>query len=595
MSAVDTELGGLWRCTIGFALLLFSQIPWPDSGPSGFSERSVIFSPPRVSFTRKNELRMEQQGYLRTFRERWVAVVLGVLVGLGIAAAVGSSIPPTYTATSTLFLSVRSDIGTLNERSQFALARISSYPELAYSSDVLSKTISDLSLSQSVQQLSKSITVSNPATTVLIQVSADASSPKLAAAIANSVSSNLSDDVDQLENSSADSRYTVNLELRNRALEPTSASAPQMTIILGLGLLGGAAIGLIAAIIWARLDSGIRSAGQVRRLSGLPVVGELPALAGPFSKGKRRLERAESSFREAQLTIRQANAAVMPDFLVLLPASNSARAAGVRTGLARAFAATGRSVVLLESEFATTMPGNPGLAEVLSGVSDVAETIRPIEGEQYNTIGAGDPENVPKEYEAEQRIRGAVRAIVAGWDVALVQVTSTTRPVSLELVAPYADGVVVLVRYARSREQDLSHVLSRLRIMGIRPLGIIMTEVPSYRRSDLAAGWLPGDFNEEPRSPVISREEPVTAAVVSPPAKRRPRARRPASVATAPAPAPAPETLDIKPHGEIKPGGSRRKVVALSSPDPDELLQLHPDTAVIDFGEEDAHEASTVR
>jgi hypothetical protein len=49
MSAVDTELGGLWRCTIGFALLLFSQIPWPDSGPSGFSERSVIFSPLHVS------------------------------------------------------------------------------------------------------------------------------------------------------------------------------------------------------------------------------------------------------------------------------------------------------------------------------------------------------------------------------------------------------------------------------------------------------------------------------------------------------------------------------------------------------------------
>jgi capsular polysaccharide biosynthesis protein len=459
---------------------------------------------------------MEQQGYLRIFRERWVAIVLGVLVGIAVAVGVSVSIKPTYTATATSFLSVQSDVGSLIERSQFALARITSYPELATSSDVLTKTINDLGLNESVQQLAKSVTATNPSTTVLLQISASAQDPETAAAIANSVASNLSDTVSQLENSSSDDRYTVSLELRDRAQKPTSPSAPQRSIILGLGALGGLALGLIAAIIWARLDRTVRSARDARALSGLPVIGEILAPLLPFGRPRAAdLERRDTALREAQLSIRQANGGELPRFLVLAPAGRHAGELQTRIGFARTFAATGRDTLLVEADFtggigavAPEALEMEGLAEVLSGTRVVKRLVLKSDDESFDLLPAGRPEHAPTESAAERAIRPLLRELVDDFDLTLTQATSISRPATLELVAPYADGVVVLVRFGRTKADDLSHVLARLRLLEVRPLGIVITGVPRHRRSDLVADWRPGDFNEVPRGPVRSWADP---------------------------------------------------------------------------------------
>jgi capsular polysaccharide biosynthesis protein/Mrp family chromosome partitioning ATPase len=491
---------------------------------------------------------MEQQSYLQIFRDRLIAVLLGIAVGLGVAAGVSASIPPTYTATATSFLSVQSDVGSLIERSQFALARISSYPELAVSSDVLTQTIDDLGLHESVQQLAKSVTATNPSTTVLLQVSATSRDPQTAADIANDVSSNLSDTVSQLENSTSDSRYTVTLDLRDRAQNPTTPSAPQRSIILGLGLVGGLALGLIAAIIWARLDTTIRSIKDVRRISGLPVIGELPSRGIPLLHSRsRRTAYLERTLRDTQLTIRQANGASVPRLLALVPASRAADDLTVRIGLARALAATGRTVALVESDFdggiESILPsaaGATGLTEALAGKRRVKPSMQTPEKESFSILPAGRSAGLPAEYVSEQHAPAVVKTLVSTYDVTITQVTSVSRPASLELVGPLADGVVVVVRYGRTNTADLGHVLSRLRLLRVRPLGIVLTGVPVYRRSDLAADWRSDDFNEIPRQPVhaydsLPEEEPETPprAATKAPAKRPTRSRRKPAAAKA--------------------------------------------------------------
>lgn len=509
---------------------------------------------------------MEQQPYLQIFLERWGALVVGVLVGLSLALGISASIPPTYQATSTSFLTVRSTTGTLLERSQFALARISSYPELALSSDVLSKTIFDLGLSQSVQQLANSVSATNPPTTVLLQIASSATDPETAAAISNSIATNLSNTVSELENSSTDNRYIVSLELRDRAQPPTSSSAPQRGIILGLGGLGGLALGLIAAIVWARFDTTVRTAKAARRISGLPVIGELTKPSLPFARFRtRNNDRTEAALRETQLTIRQANGNELPRLLALVPASRAAARIQTRIGLARSLAMTGRSVVLVEADFDGGISAtNPealsveGLAEVLSGTRSVRRVVLKSDVGSFDLLAPGLPANAPKENVAEHNVLGTVRQLVAEFDLTVTQLTSTTRPATLELIAPYADGVVVLVCLGRTRAADLAHILARLRLLEIRPLGIIMTGVPVFRRSDLVSEWLPGDFNEVPRTPSRKWDDlalPATASARAEPQQPAapipvgPAAKIPAvetttadSVPVSPAPAHRPST-----------------------------------------------------
>jgi capsular polysaccharide biosynthesis protein/Mrp family chromosome partitioning ATPase len=472
---------------------------------------------------------MEQQGYLQIFRERWVVIIAGFILGAGVAAGLAFTLPPTYTARASLLLNVESTEGTLSDRSQYSLDRISSYPELAFSEEVLAQTIEELGLDVSVGELSGYITAVNPATTLLLQIEAEAPSAQTAADIANSVAANVSAAVSDIENSSGDDRYRTTLDISNPATAPGGPAGPQKTIIIGVGVVAGLALGLIAAIAWARLDTAVRSIAQIRRISGLPVLGELPQLsvvhahAGgePAAQISSTATAAESRFfretallRETQLAIKQANAGRLPRFLLLVPAGASAGGWLDRRAIARAIAATGRSVCLLEGESVGGSGGSSaaqhgaGMAEVLGGSLPLRDAIHPADGERFSVISRGEGGTAVSEKTAEEHIRAVNDELLADFDSVVVEATSLSQPVGLELVAPYTDGVVVMVRYGRTRTAELAHALSRIRLLGLRPLGIVLTGVPGSRLEDVVASWRPEDFAETPgaaRVPVRAR------------------------------------------------------------------------------------------
>src|SRR6187551_1145790 len=111
---------------------------------------------------------METPIYPTAFRERWYLVVLA-------AAALGAALPRSYEASATLFLQVDSPESSLLERSQFAQARVKSYPDLVTSPQVLEATVDDLELGITPQQLATRLSASNPRDTVLLTVTASGS------------------------------------------------------------------------------------------------------------------------------------------------------------------------------------------------------------------------------------------------------------------------------------------------------------------------------------------------------------------------------------------------------------------------------------
>lgn len=493
---------------------------------------------------------MDHQGYFRLFRERWIAPVAGLVLGAGLAAALAFALPPTYSARATLLMSIASPDGTLSDRSQYSLDRISSYPELAFSDDVLGLTIDDLGLDVSPRELAGHLRAVNPPTTMLLQIDAEADTAELAADIANSVAANLADTVSDLENAARDDRYRTTLDISNPASPPASAAEPQKVVIIGLGLLAGLAAGLIAAIAWERLDTSVRSIAQVRRISGLPVLAQLTPLQAepssaqpddgtheradegaddapadvPAAKGGRasasaasaRLERAQRRdllLRETQLAVKQANGGELPRVLLLAPSGawDAGRDAGVlraeRHAFARAIAATGRSVLLLDDDGTGTgaEQDRGGLRAVLGGTLALGDAIDRPHGERFDVIVEGEPDDAVTERTVEQAIGSTVAEILADFDTFVVEATSLTQPLSLELVAPYADGTVVLVRYGHTRAAELAHTLSRVRLAGLRPLGVVLTDVPPSRLDDVVASWLPDDFAD---SPAVARVVP---------------------------------------------------------------------------------------
>jgi capsular polysaccharide biosynthesis protein len=421
---------------------------------------------------------METPNYPTAFRERWYLIVVGALLGVLAAVALGAALPRSYEASATLFLQVDSPESSLLERSQFAQARVKSYPDLVASPQVLEATIDDLALGITPQQLATRLSASNPRDTVLLTVTASAPSAELAALTANAVAEHLSDLVDDLE---SDVRLTLTLP----AAVPTSQASPQPIILIGLGLLGGLAVGAIAVAAFAQLDPRVRSVPEVRSLTGLPVVGQLPpGLARTLRRGEST-PAVDEALRATVVNQRLLAGEQRRRVVAFVPAGAGARddAVDAVAGLARTIRTSGRSVLVLATE-----PTPPhGTGAFLHRVRAVFESWP--KPKPQDAVPAITHRTLPAASD-QARSTALLRAVATGISrhhVVLVVADAATDVFALADIAG-VEVVVVADRRHTSRS-SLIDAATSLEFAGTRPLAVLMANVGSRSRVDLPATW----------------------------------------------------------------------------------------------------------
>ncbi|WP_348788997.1 Wzz/FepE/Etk N-terminal domain-containing protein [Leifsonia sp. NPDC080035] len=446
---------------------------------------------------------MDLGGYLKVFRERWLAIALCLLLGIGTAAAVTVSTAPTYQANALLFLKVTSDSGSLFDRSQFSVQRVKSYPDLVDSPDVLRPVISDLHLDTTPEALATSVSATNPIDTVALRVTALSADAKQAAAIANAVSSELSQEVARLEaaSSSAKASSSVQLVLTVPAVTPSKPLSPNRTLNLVIGAASGLAAGLILAILLSLADRRLRTSADVRKIGGLPLVGQLPRRKRGWEGLLRRPRAGDavSAYSEVLTNIGLLSAGRLPRILTLIPAGGHGAAKDSRVQLAVAAESSGRKTLVLEADVASarSLPADArlsevGLATVLDGEASLADAI--VDSTSGTAIlPVGRHSRLPMRDAVATRISGILSELEESFALIVMQSTHGARPIDIELATQDADTVVLVTEYAKTRPSDVSRLLAQLELSNVRPLGVLMTGVPRWRRIVVAQTWLPND------------------------------------------------------------------------------------------------------
>ncbi|WP_394553152.1 hypothetical protein ACDF64_02155 [Agromyces sp. MMS24-JH15] len=487
---------------------------------------------------------MAAQGYVQVFQQRWAVVAVSVAVCVGLAGIITVVLPKTYTSTATLFLQVESSNSSLAELSQFSIARVGSYPQLVYSADVLGYAADELEGDLTEKQIASRVTAENPTGTVLVEVTAEGRTAQDASDLANAVAEGLSREVSEIENT-PDASYSVDLAVQIPAAAPASPSAPQPVVLLGLGLVTGLAVGAALALLLAQLDTRVRSAADVRRITGLPVFGRLRQPRRV--QGRLETDPEDDGYLEAVLNIRHANGGAVPELLLLVPPTPDAAPAHVRVGLARAYAESGRQVLLVESvpDRDSELPeiadlfGRPGVGDLLmEGSVQLTGSVRPVEVTDDEGAVWAVPSGVetPTDLVVEERFPALAGALVDYADLAVLQTAPQSRPLGLHAVATSADVVVIVVAHAKTTESELARAVTVLRLEGVRPIGVVFADVRRLRHDDLAAGWRVEDFDAEPRRAVNVPKRPsavASAAKAARPAPAAGRTERPAAASAA--------------------------------------------------------------
>jgi succinoglycan biosynthesis transport protein ExoP len=399
--------------------------------------------------------------------------------------------------------------------------------ELVRLGDMATKTASLLGHGLTAEKVSESVSVGVKGETDVVDVSATSTSPALAAAIANTYTTEF-----VLEQRSANRKFFKsalaqikkqlaelapaqrfgsdaldlqqrahtlgflselgynNAQVAGHALPPTSPSSPRTKRNTLLGALVGLLLGFGIAFLLERLDRRIREAEDLQAIYDLPMVGVVPRSSA--LSGSATLPPAEAeAFSLIRAHLRFFNVDRDMRTVVVASAAPGEGKTTIARHLAEAAARSGSRVLLLEADLRfptlakelSIAPG-PGVADVLVGTATLGSAAQSVElrpaagegvaGRRLDVLVAGAilPPN-PGELLESRAMSSLLEQAKALYDMVVIDTPPLTSVSDAFPLLTKVDGVVIVGWVGRSRRDAAERLQRVLEGSGAPLLGVI--------------------------------------------------------------------------------------------------------------------------
>ncbi len=220
---------------------------------------------------------MEEINLMELFdyvKERFLMIVIMILAVLvvGCVYSVFVKVPMYRSETSIVLVSDDGQAGTQSFTQsdvQLNKSLVTTYKEIVTSRTILEKVIDNLSIDYSYEALQKMITVSNNTNTEIIKITVKNSDKALAADIANEIRSVFSDEIKNI--------YQIqNVKTVDKATEADKPYNINIVKDIAIYLIIGVVLSLGTVFVIYYFDTTIKSADEIEKKLGLPVVGIIP-------------------------------------------------------------------------------------------------------------------------------------------------------------------------------------------------------------------------------------------------------------------------------------------------------------------------------
>ncbi len=479
---------------------------------------------------------MTPQQYLDVLRSRWRVVVACLVLGVVLGAAFSFLVPSQYSSKVVIFVSARSATGDLAaavEGNDLSTQRITTYVELMRSDKIAGEVAAAFPGELSSQDVADKITATTVPETVLLTATVVDGSAERAAEIANLVAARFIDNVAQLErpvnngpqppppvNPAGEPVVTARVfEAATPATGPVSPNPP-------FDIAVGAAIGLLAglgvALLRHSLDKSVKTREQLEELAGAPVLGEIGFDAkiakSPMVVWNDPHAQPAEAFRQLRTNIRffdvDRNHQVV---LVTSPAEGEGKSTTV-CNLGATLAEAGVRVVIVDADLRRPtvakcigVDGTVGLTNVLVNRVPVNQAIQAA-GPSLDVLPSGPTPPNPSEILGSDQMATLVEELRVFYDVILLD-TSPLLPVTdAAVLAPRADGVLLVVRRNRTTVPQITAARDALEAVSARLLGTVLTMVPVANRDRYTAyrGATSGGRSTVGGPPARPPREPAT-------------------------------------------------------------------------------------
>jgi len=320
--------------------------------------------------------------------------------------------------------------------------------------------------------------------TDLVEITASDRSPARARDVADAAAAQLVAVVHRLDPASG------GLRTAGPAALPTAPAGLPAPAGGGLGLLGGLALGGVAARRRRTAGGTVTGGVQAAHLTGAPMLGVVPddpaarataLLDGGPRDGSARAE----AFRTLRTNLGLPDRPGAPTSIVVTGVARGEGRTAAAANLAVLIARCGRPVLLVDADLRRPhvadlfgLPGAVGLTSVLTGRADLDDAVRVWRDDlPLEVLPAGPVPPDPSELLGGERMADLLGAYTAAGRVVVLDAPPLTVT-DAAVLARLADGAVLVVRAGRVRDDELAAAAEALRTAGATLLGTVLHRVP---------------------------------------------------------------------------------------------------------------------
>jgi capsular exopolysaccharide synthesis family protein len=118
----------------------------------------------------------------------------------------------------------------------------------------------------------------------------------------------------------------------------------------------------------------------------------------------------------------------------------------------------------------------PGLAEVVTSVSNLEHALRSFGGTMLSVLPAGGPQTRPLSLLAGEQLRELLDELSARFDHVLIDTPAVNAHPEAQILSPLVDGVLLVVRAGHTTRQALLQAKKRLQLADAPLLGAVLND-----------------------------------------------------------------------------------------------------------------------
>jgi capsular exopolysaccharide synthesis family protein len=282
---------------------------------------------------------------------------------------------------------------------------------------------------------------------------------------------------------------TGDVQLVNLAYTPYKTWFPKPILFVAGGSILAFAAGSAVALFRDRSDNSLRVTSNLRDDLGIQVLAHIPESKELARRGLARTR------GETQVTLREAVRSLYaqcllisrgshPKTILVTSSSPGEGKSFVTLSLAGFAAAAGKRVLLIEGDLrrpclanALSVPGQPGLADVLTGTMSLEDVRRSKVQGTLDVIVAGRATLSSTELLCTNRVDELLASATKQYDLVLIDSPPTLMLMDARVLASRVDGVLYCARWGLSKTTAVQDGIAGILEAGGRILGIVVNRV----------------------------------------------------------------------------------------------------------------------